>query len=153
MFFVLSDALRRFCFEFILPSLFKIYKEEKMRKIQAALSTGWPYIAFIILTTATNKTADHLHKLLTTTVPRKDCNADFLLWELLGPRVVLETPNDFPVTCYFSTSPTTSRQFSSLLFNDANAEERSENIKKERKKSAIYESKLKMRTPMLGRMG
>jgi len=59
----------------------------------------------------------------------------------------------FPVKCYFSTSPATSLQFSSLLLNNANAEECSENIKKERKKSAIYENKLKMRTPRLGRIG
>lgn len=58
-----------------------------------------------------------------------------------------------PVKCYFSTSPTASLQFSSLLLNNANAEERSENIKKERKKSAIYENKLKMSTPRFGRMG
>lgn len=77
MFFVLSDALRRFCFEFILPVPFKIHKGGKMGKIQAALSTGWPCIAFIILTIATNKTADNLHKLLTTTVPKKTVMLSF----------------------------------------------------------------------------
>lgn len=92
MCFVLSDALRRFGFEFILPTPFKTDKGENLGTTQAALSTGWPRIA---LTTATNRTADNLHKLPITAVPEKDCNADFILWQLLGPWVVLECPNDF----------------------------------------------------------
>lgn len=73
-----------------------------MGKIQAALSTGWPCVAFIILTTATNKKTNNLLKLPINTVPKKTAMLTFLLtcnvdlsWELLGPWVVLETPNDF----------------------------------------------------------
>lgn len=75
--------------------LSKYTKEKNPRKIQAALLTGCPCFAFIILTTATGSTGDNLHKLPVTTVPPKDCNADFLLWQLLGLWVVLGSPNDF----------------------------------------------------------